>query len=109
MFNIVLEMTYYPLATKLWGGILFSSRQSVHPFTQEVKFFFSCTALRMLELIQKGLCNNYNFIFQGLWLSFLVKLNATGFGKFFTKLKYLEHILAWKFIYRYILIIATFL
>jgi len=43
--------------------------------------------------MQKGLCNTFlaklgsfdsNFTFQGLWLSFLVKLNVTGFGKFFT-------------------------
>jgi len=72
----------------------------------------------MLELMQKGLCNRFlaklgpfdsNFTFQGLRLSFLVKLNVTGFGTFSTKLKYLGHILAWQFIYRYILIIATFL
>jgi len=72
----------------------------------------------MLELMQKGICNIFlaklgpvdsNFTFQGLRLSFLVKLNITGFGKFFKKLKYLWHILAWKFIYRYIFIIATFL
>jgi len=72
----------------------------------------------MLELMLKGLCNilltklgpfDSYFTFQGLWLSFLVKLNTTGFGKFFTKLKYVGHIQAWKFIYRYILIIATFL
>jgi len=37
-------------------------------------------------------------------------LNATDFGKFFfTKLNYIGHILAWKFIYRYILTSATFL
>jgi len=51
--------------------------------------------------MQKCLCNTFlaklgpydsNFTFQGLWLSFLVKLNVTGFGKFFTKLKYLGHI-----------------
>jgi len=44
----------------------------------------------MLELMQKGLCNRIhaklgpfdsNFTFQGLWISFLVKLNITGFGK----------------------------
>jgi len=72
----------------------------------------------MLELMQKGLCNRFhaklgpfesNFTFQRLWLSFLVKLNVTGFGTFFTKLKYLGQIPAWRFIYRYILIIATFL
>jgi len=72
----------------------------------------------MLELKQKGLWNTFlaklgpfdsHFTFQGLWLTYLVKLNVTGFGKCFTKLKYLGHILAWKFIYRYILIIATFL
>jgi len=37
----------------------------------------------------------------------LVKLNITGFGKKITELKYMGHILVWKFIYRYILIIAN--
>jgi len=56
---------------------------------------------------------------KSFWLSFYIsgtlvnlvgKVELTGFGKLFTKLKYLGHILAWKFIhvYRYILIIATF-
>jgi len=57
----------------------------------------------MLELMQKCLCNifltklgpfDFNFIFQGLWLSILVKLNVTGFGKVFKKLKHLGLILA---------------
>jgi len=52
----------------------------------------------MLELMQKGLCDTFlaklgpsdsHFTFQGLWLIILVKLNVTGFGNFFTKLKYL--------------------
>jgi len=62
----------------------------------------------MLELMQKGLCNNFlakicpfdsNFTFQGHWLSFLFNFNVTGFGTIFTKLKYLGHVLAWKFIF----------
>jgi len=45
----------------------------------------------MPELMQKGLCNAFlaklgpfdsRFTFQGLWLTFLVKLNVTSFGKF---------------------------
>jgi len=45
---------------------------------------------------QKGFCNTFlvkldpfdsHFIFQELWLTFLVKLNVTGFGKFFTKFR----------------------
>jgi len=61
----------------------------------------------MLELMQNGLYNNFlaklgpfdsNFTFQGLGLSFLVKLNVTAFGKFYKEL-------AWKFI---IIIIIIF-
>jgi len=67
----------------------------------------------MLELNQKGLCNTFLAKlcpFDSFYISGnLVKLNVTGFDNFFAKLKYLGHILAWKFIYRYILIIATFL
>jgi len=68
-----------------------------------------------VQIKSLGSCNTFfaklspydsHFTLQELWLTFL---NRTGFGKFFTKLKYLGYILAWKFIYRYILIIATFL
>jgi len=71
----------------------------------------------MFEMMQKGLCDTFlaklgpfdsHFTFQGLWLTFLVKLNVIG-CKFFAKWKYLGHILAWKFICKYILIIATYL
>jgi len=56
-------------------------RPSVHPKSLS---FLARTALRMLELMQKGLRNiclaklghfDSNFTFQGLWLSFLVEHN----------------------------------
>jgi len=99
LFSICnLILTIIPSPMKLWG-VLFSSHlsipvvhQSVHP-----KISSACTALKMIKLMQKGLCNIFLaqlgpfdscFTFQRLWVtSFLVKLNITGFGKCFTKLE----------------------